>query len=82
MNAIKKKQEEQKKKMMEAQQNVKEKVESGKKLGGEIKVKVEDWLRGKKGETLNKLDAVNDLKTNDLQPGCKCFKNKQFTAGL
>ena len=34
MNAIKKKQEEQKKKMMEAQQNVKEKVESGKKLGG------------------------------------------------
>ena len=66
MSAIKKKQEEQKKKMMEAQQNVKEKVESGKKLGGEIKVKVEDWLRGKKGEPLNKLSAVTDLKTRWL----------------
>ena len=50
MNAIKKKQEEQKKKMMAMQQNIKEKAESGKKLGSEIKVKVEDWIRGKKGK--------------------------------
>ena len=46
---------------MLAQQNVKGKIEEGKKVAGEVKVKVEDWLRGKKGEAVNKLDGVTDI---------------------
>ena len=65
-NKINAAQEEQKKKMMLAQQNVKGKIEEGKKVAGEVKVKVEDWLRGKKGEAVNKLDGVTDIKTRWL----------------
>ena len=60
-NKINAAQEEQKKKMMLAQQNVKGKIEEGKKVAGEVKVKVEDWLRGKKGEAVNKFDGGTDI---------------------
>ena len=66
ISAMKKKQEEQKEKMIQQQQNMKNKMKEGKQLGQEVKVKVEDWLRGKKGEAPQSMGGVTDLKTRWL----------------
>ena len=43
-----------KKKQGEAQKNIKKGVKSAKKTGIKVKHKIEEWLRGKKGEAINK----------------------------